>query len=118
MATDQTSRNEQANAGISAEDHQKYVEIFNALIDKGSARRNSIQRIYRDGKLVSIRSGWHWGHEEVDSQEFVDQAFAAIAEDRALQAQKNSPADNQPPSAAVIDRQANTKTDLVSEEGK
>ena len=88
---DRTHQNEQANAGISAVDHQKYVELFNALIDEGSAKRNSIQRIYRDGKLVSIRSGWHWGHEEVDPQEFVDQAFAAIAEERALQAQKNSP---------------------------
>ena len=118
MATDQTSRNEQADAGISAEDHQKYVEMFNALIDEGSERRNSIQRIYRDGKLVSIRSGWHWGHEELDSRAFVDQAFAAIAEEHALQAQKNSPTDNQPPSAAVIEGQANTKADLVSEEGK
>ena len=87
---------QQSDAGDSAEDHQKYRAMFNALIDEKTGEHDAIERIYRDSKLVSIRSRWRGDHEEDDSREFIDKAFAGLAEEHALESQKISKCDDQP----------------------
>lgn len=114
VAAGQKHRTEQAGAGISAEDHQKFKEMLNAMIDEEYGMRSSFRRTYNsEGELVAVSSGWHHMDDDDDDdlEEFVNNAFDAIEEEFARQAHEASPSD-------VIDGQANPKPDRAQEESE
>ncbi|MFZ4778322.1 MAG: hypothetical protein ACOYM3_23370 [Terrimicrobiaceae bacterium] len=90
MPVGQSQQNENADAGIPAELDQKHVEMVNVLIDEDSVMPSSLHRSYSDGKLVSVRSGWHHADEEVDLEEIVDEMFDALEEEVARLSQKGA----------------------------
>lgn len=114
VATGQTHRAEQANAGFSAEDTQKFKEMFNAMIDEERDMRSSLRRTFNSGgELVAVSSGWHHMDEDEDmvAEEFVNGAFDAIEEEYARLAHDF-------PSPDAVDGQAIRKPDLAEEEGQ
>ena len=114
VAAGQTHRTEQPGAGISAEDHQKFKEMLNAMIDEEYGVRSSFRRTYNnEGELVAVSSGWHHMDDDDDEvvEDFVDKAFDAIEEEFALKAHEAAQSD-------VIDGQAIPKPDRAEEEGR